>query len=239
MQVVANDRHINTRKKIGERAPFVGLVLLGLSTALVFLKPDWLWGTMALVWVGFMISLAGSYLGDRYVGPNAGHRRLPEALKGLDNGYTLLMYKMAAPFVLVEPGGLTVLSLRSQGGLITYEGGKWQQKQKLSLLRRFAGQESLGHPDRISETERQMVIDQLRKALPEGPTVPVRAMLVFTNPETVLEVDEETVPVPSMRTAELKRWLRRTPMRPQMPESAHQAFRAAFALDAGGTASMA
>lgn len=239
MQVVANQRHIDSRTKIGERAPFAGLVILAVSTVLVFLKPEWLWGTMALVWVGFMISLAGSYLGDRYVGPNAGHRRIPEALKGLDGGYTLLMYKMAAPFVLIEPGGLTVLSIKSQGGSITYADGKWQQKQKLTLLRRFAGQESLGRPHRIAETELGIVVEQLKKVLPDGIDIPVRAALVFTNPDVVLQVDEQTVPVPSVRTAELKRWLRRMPMRPVMSDAAHKALRAALNLDVEATTHVA
>ena len=232
MQVISNAAHISSRKKIGERAPFVGLVILAVSTVLVFMKPEWLWATMALVWVGFMVSLAGSYLGDRYVGPNAGHKRVPETLKGLDSGYTLLMYRMAAPFVLIEPGGLTVLSLKSQGGTITFANGKWQQRQKMSLLRRFAGQESLGRPQRIAETDRQVVVDQLRKLLPEEGQVPVRVVLVFTNPDVVLQVDEDTVPVPSVRAAELKRWLRRTPMRPQMPESTLRAIREALKLEA-------
>ncbi|MCU0521249.1 MAG: hypothetical protein MUF84_11220 [Anaerolineae bacterium] len=235
MQVISNAAHISSRRKIGERAPFVGLVILAVSAVLVFLKPEWLWATMALVWLGFMVSLAGSYLGDRYVGPNAGHKRIPEALKGLDSGYTLLMYRTSVPFVLLEPGGLTVLSLKSQGGSITFANGKWQQRQKMSLLRRFAGQESLGRPQQIAESERQSVLDQLKKLLPDGVQVPVRTVLVFTNPDVVLRVDEDTVPVPSVRAAELKRWLRRTPMRPQLPDSAHRAIR--DALNLGGEVS--
>ncbi len=235
MRLISNEKHISSRKKIGERAPFVGLVLLAVSTVLVFLKPEWLWGTMALVWVGFMVSLAGSYLGDRYVGPNAGHRRIPESLKGLDGSYTLLMYKTSVPFVLAEPGGLTVLSVKSQGGTITYADGKWRQRQKLGLLRRFAGQESLGRAHKGAEIEQSILLDQLRKLLPDGMTVPVRTLLVFTHPDVVLQVDEDSVPVPAVRASELKRWLRRTPLRPQLPEAVQQALRTALRLDEGST----
>jgi hypothetical protein len=49
MQIVANEKHISQRKKIGERAPFVGLIFLAGSTVLIFLKPEWIWGTMALI----------------------------------------------------------------------------------------------------------------------------------------------------------------------------------------------
>ena len=230
MQVISNESHINTRKKIGERAPFAGLIVLAASTVLIFMKPEWMWATMALVWVGFLISLTGSYLGDRYVGPNAGHRRVPEALKGLDNGYSLLMYKLATPFVLLEPGGLTVITVKSQGGEINYEDGRWRQKQSLTILRRFAGQESLGRPHRIAEAEAGVLRDHVTKLLPEGVEVPVRAVLVFTNPDVALRVDTEMVPVPSLRAAELKRWLRKNPIRPQLSDEAQQALRDSFGL---------
>ncbi len=218
MKVITNESHIQMRKKIGERAPFAGLICLGISTVLIFLKPEWIWGTMALVWVGFLISLMGSFLGERFVGPNAHYKRVPDALKGLDNGYTLLMYQLPVAFALLEPGGLTVITVKSQGGDITYADGRWQQKQKLGILRRFAGQETLGRPHRIAETEKQVVEDRLKKVLPEGVEVPVRGILLFTNPDVVLHVDEETVPVPSLRVAELKRWLRRNPLRPVLPD---------------------
>ncbi len=232
MQIVANEKHISQRKKIGERAPFVGLIFLAGSTVLIFLKPEWIWGTMALVWVGFLISLMGSYLGERYVGPNAHHKRVPEALKGMSNEYTLLMYRLRAPFVLVEPGGLTVISVRSQSGSITYEEGRWRQKQKMGFLRRFAGQESLGRPEKLAQIEREDVEKHLAKALPAGVEVPVRSVVLFTAPGLELRVDEETVPVTALRAAELKRWLRRNPLKPQLVGEAQAALQAMVGDDA-------
>jgi hypothetical protein len=216
MQIVANESHINTRKKIGERAPFAGLLVLAVSVVLVFARPEWIWQTMILVWVGFLISLIGSYLGDRFVGPNAQHKRVPDALKGLDNNYMLLMYKLPVPFVLLEPGGLTVLSIRSQGGKVSYDGERWQQKQKMGLLRRFAGQEALGRPHRTADAEREYLENHLAKRLPNDVKIPVRAVILFTNPDLELHVDSEKLPVPALRTAGLKRWVRKEPMRPNL-----------------------
>jgi hypothetical protein len=231
MQIVANDKHIRSRKKVGERAPFAGLIFLAGSMVLIFLKPEWIWGTMALVWLGFLISLMGSYLGDRYVGPNAHHKRVPEALKGMDNSYTLLMYQLPAPFVLVEPGGLTVITVRSHAGQIVYDAeGRWRQKQKMGLLRRFAGQESLGRPHQLAEMERQEVLKALKKILPEGVEVPVRSVLLFTAPNVELQVHEETIPVPALRAAELKRWLRRNPLKPQLVGETQAVLREALGL---------
>ena len=225
MEVIANESHIRTRSKIGERAPLVGLVLLVASTILVFMKPEWIWGTMALVWVGFLVSLTGSYLGERYVGPNAHHKRVPEALKGLGNEYTLLVYKLASPFVLLEPGGLTVISVKSQGGEVTFAGGRWQHKQHLGILRRFAGQESLGRPDRLARAEADVVKRDLAKLLPDAAKdIPVRSVVLFTNPDIVVHVDAEDAPVPALRAAEMKRWLRRNPLKPTLVEETRAAL---------------
>ena len=224
MQIVANESHINTRRKIGERAPFAGLLVLAASVILVFVRPEWMWQTMILVWVGFLISLIGSYLGDRFVGPNAQHKRVPDALKGLDNNYTLLMYQLPVPFVLLEPGGLTVMSIKSQGGAISFDGTRWHQKQKMGILRRFAGQEALGRPHRTAEAEKEYLESHLAKRLPEGVEVPVRAVILFTNPDLELRTEAGQLPVPALRAAELKRWIRKEPLRPTLSPEARLAL---------------
>lgn len=232
MEVIANESHIRTRRKIGERAPLVGLLLLVVSTVLVFLRPEWIWGTMALVWVGFLVSLTGSYLGERYVGPNAHHRRVPEALKGMSSEYALLVYQLASPFVLVEPGGLTVLCVKSQGGEVSYEDGKWRHKQNMGILRRFAGQESLGRPDRLAQAEVEVVRRDLGKQLPEGvEDVPVRGVILFTHPDIMLHVDPDEAPMPALRAAELKRWLRRNTLRPALSKETRSVLADLLDLD--------
>jgi len=218
MQVMTNESYINRRKKIGELAPFVGLVLLAASVVLIIVKPDWLWVTMAVVWLGFIVSLTGSYLGERFVGPNAHWKRVPEALKGLNRDYWLLMYQLSSPYVLVEPGGVTVISVKPQGGQVTYEEGRWRHRQKLGFLRRFAGQESIGRPDRFAKAEADVVRDQLAKRL--------------TQADIELDVDADTVPVPTVRVATLKRWLRKNPLRPRL--SAEVQALLADALQLGG-----
>lgn len=231
MQVMTNEPYINRRKKIGELAPFAGLVLLAASAILIVVKPDWLWVTMAVVWLGFIVSLTGSYLGERFVGPNAHWKRVPDALKGLNRDHWLLMYQLASPFVLVEPGGLTVISVKPQGGQVTYQDGRWRHQQKLGFLRRFAGQESIGRPDRFANAEAEVIRDQLAKRLPEGTEIPVRAVILFTQPEIELDVDADTVPVPTVRVATLKRWLRKNPLRPKLSEEAKELLAEALLLD--------
>jgi hypothetical protein len=214
MRIIANEKRIEFRKKIGERAPFVGLIILVASTVILFAKPEWMGISMIIVWAGLLISLTGSYLGDRYVGPYAPHRKLPEALKGMSDDYVLFLYKSRSPFVLLEPGGLTVITAKSQAGYVRYSEGVWKHQQKWGFVRRFAGQETLGRPDKLSGAEVDAFLGFLEKGLPENSDVPVRGIIVFTHPEVQLDADQS--PVPALRSAVLKRWLRRNAVQPKL-----------------------
>lgn len=207
MRLIVNEPHISKRTRIGELAPFGGLIVLVIATVLIFWKPELTWVTLLIIWVGFIISLVGGYLGSRYLGPMAHHKRVPEVLKGLENSYTLLVYKLPSPFVLVDSGGVTVITVRSQSGQITYREGSWRHKEKMGWLRRFAGQEGLGRPDRMAALEVEELQRYLTKRLPADVDVPVRSIILFVNPDAVLDVTDP--PVPVLRAAEFKRWLRR------------------------------
>lgn len=226
MRVIANESRIELRKKIGERAPFVGLIVLVASTVILFAKPEWLGLSMIIVWIGLLISLTGSYLGDRYVGPYAHHRKVPEALKGLPDDYVLFVYKLPTPFVLLEPGGVTILTVKSQTGGVKFSEGGWKHQQKLGFIRRFAGQESLGRPDKLAGAEVESLQAFLSKNLPEDVRVPVRGVILFTHQEVRLEV--ENPQIPTLRSAELKRWLRRHTYQPQLSEEVRAAVLCAF-----------
>jgi len=230
MRLIANESQIKTRTRIGEIAPLAGFGLLVAGMAILFLKPEWLWIASIIVWVGFMASLVGSYFGGRYLGPLAHHTKVPEALKGLENSYTLLVYKTPAPFVLVDAGGLTVITVRSQGGHITYTNGKWKHKEKMGGLKRFAGQEGLGRPDQIAQMELEDLQRFLRKRLPEGVEIPARGVILFVHPDAVLEVEDP--PVPVFRTPELKRWLRKEGRRPNLPKETLSQVYAALEIEA-------
>lgn len=219
MRIIANEKKIERRTKIGEIAPFAGLITLVLATVLIFAKPEWMWGTLALVWVGLLISLTGGYLGDRYVGEQAHHKRVPESLKGFDDDYMLLMYRTSVPFVFIEPGGVTVITVKSQAGEVAYEDGRWRHRQKLGWLRRFAGQESLGRPGRLAEAEAELIENTLANRMQEADGVPVRPVILFTHPDVQLYA--EKAPIPALRAAEFKRWLRRNPLSPPLSDETH------------------
>jgi len=229
MQVLTNESYIATRKKLGERAPFVGLLVLAGATVLLFVKPAWTWYVMLLIWVGFVISIIGTYFGDRFVGVLAHHKKVPEALKGLDSTYALLVYRTPIPFVLVGPGGVTTITVRSQGGTVSYDGKRWRQRQKMSFFRRVAGQETIGQPDRLAEAEAQSIRDYLRSRLPEGVEVPVQPLVMFVDPQ--VQLTAESSPVPALRAADVKRWLRKEGRQSKLADEVLKQLYATFSIE--------
>jgi hypothetical protein len=224
MRIIANESHIETRTKLGEWAPLAGLIVLAISTAIIFVEPSRIWISMILVWIGFLISIIGSYLGNRYVGPMAYHKKVPEALKGMTDDYTLLIYMLPAPFVLVEPGGLTTITVKAHGGEVKYEKKSWRHREKFGFLRRLAGQETLGRAHRFALSEAESLQKYLDKRLPEDiemeTEAPVRPVLLFIHPDVYLEA--ENSPVPALRSAEFKRWLRKDGRRTRLPDETRE-----------------
>jgi hypothetical protein len=99
-----------------------------------------------------------------------------------------------------------VLVVKAQGGQVTYQENKrWKHQQWGKFFRQFAGQEAVGAPDYEADHQVQKMARWLSKHLPDD-EVPVRAAIVFVNPDVTLDVD--TSPVPAFHAKKLKGWLR-------------------------------
>ncbi len=229
MRVIADEKRIKRRTKVGEIVPLVALAVLLVATVLIFAKPEWMWTTMVLVWVGLLLSLTGSYLAERYVGPLAHHKKVVEALEKLDDNHILLLYTLPVPFVLVEPGGVTTITVSSHGGEIAYRDGHWVHHERLSLFRRLAGQESLRHVVRQAALDEETMRRFLAERLPDV-EVPVRGVLLFIHPDAQLEARD--APIPAFRPSRLRRWLRRSGRRDPLPEEVHRRLLEALGIEA-------
>jgi hypothetical protein len=183
MRIVANERHIHVRRLIGKFMPLAGLVALVAGLVVSYTVPEQFAVTMGAMVLGIILSLVGGFFSDRYAGPLAHHEALATALKGLDNHYVLLDYALPAPHVLLEPGGLTILLVKTHGGQVAYakESGRWKHRQRGKVFRQLAGQESIGSPDVEAEHQAKRLAAWLANRLPDT-EVPVRAAIVFVNP---------------------------------------------------------
>jgi hypothetical protein len=206
MRIIRNERHIRTRSFIGRYATLAGLLVLLASLVISFVKPEWILLMLACVTLGIILSMVGGYFADRYAGPLAHHDGLVGVLKGMDDHHALVQYVLPASHVLVEPGGCTAFVVKAQEGQVTCQDeGRWKHRQRGKLFRQFAGQEALGAPDIEAGTQARKLKRWLDRHLPDV-EVPVRAAIVFVNPEVTLDAD--CSPVPAFYGKKVKAWLR-------------------------------
>ncbi len=230
MRIVRNERHIRVRSFIGKNAPLVGLGALAIGLILSFVRSEQLLIMTICMVVGIAFSIVGGIFADRYAGPLAHHEALSDILKGLGGQYVLVQYLLPAPHVLLGPGGLTALVVRSHGGEVAFqEEGRWRHRQPGRILRQMAGQPGVGAPDLEAEMQVEKLERWLADQLPDV-EVPVRAAIVFVNPDVQLEADDS--PVPAFYGKKIKAWLRGPGKRSPMPSDVYRQLALALGVDA-------
>ncbi|HHS97791.1 MAG TPA: NERD domain-containing protein [Chloroflexi bacterium] len=223
MRIIANERYIERRAKAGRYLSLAGLLVL--LAAFVFswfqLRSPTLMPLAlgAALTIGVILSYLGGYYMEQFGGPTAHYKGVRNALKGLDNRYTLLQYVLPVPHVLLGPDGLTVFAVRSQPGEVTYADGKWSHYQRGKFFRELAGQERLGRPELDAEAQVEQMKRYLEKHLP-GTEVPIQGVVLFINPDVRLDLKDP--PVPVFHSKKVKSWLRGPGARKNLPVEVRQ-----------------
>ena len=215
MKVHINEGYVKRRASIGKWASLLGLAVLAGGFILSLRDPRFFIFSFATLILGFLLSNVGIYYANRYARPDRPDAVLAQTLKGFDKRYALYQFLLPVSHVLREPGGLTVFTLKPQEGQIVFEDGKWRHKQGWGRLLRWVGQEGLGKPDREVEIDVQTMQDWLQKQ-GDDQEVPVRGVVVFTNPKAELHLDSP--PVDAMSAKPLKGWLRKAGRLPPLSQ---------------------
>ena len=210
MKIIADEKYIARRKRIGDFGILAGFAILGIAAILSFTialpLPTMQTLMVGAAGVGIVLFFAGSFYGDRFTGPLAHHGVIRKALKGLDKRYVLFQHTLSVPSVLLGPDGLTVIVVRSQAGEVSYTDGKWRHRQKAKFWREFGGQERVGQPHMEVEFRIGRIRRYLKKNLADL-EVPVRGIVVFVHPDIQLNMEKDP-PVPILKLRELKAWIR-------------------------------
>ncbi|MDY6875872.1 MAG: hypothetical protein SWK90_06685 [Chloroflexota bacterium] len=229
MRIIRNERRIRVSSFIGQYATLAGLLALVAGLVISFTRPGWLVLMLLSVGLGILLSAVGGFFADRYTSPLAHHDVLARVLKGLGNQYALLQYVLPASQVLLEPGGCTVFVVKAQGGQVTCQGnGRWKHLQRGKFFRQFAGQEGLGAPDVEAGHQVHRLERHLARHLPDV-EIPVRAVIVFVNPDVTLDVAAS--PVPVFYDKKVKAWLRGPGKLKPLPSGAHRRLAEVLGVD--------
>jgi hypothetical protein len=229
MQIIRNERRIKLFASLGKYGSLAGFIVLMGNLVISWIRPEWFSVMIATLPLAVALTIFGGFFADRYGGPLAHHEALASALKGLDDRYALLSYKLPATHVLVEPGGCTVFVVKAIGGEVSFDSsGRWRHVQRGKLFRQLAGQEAIGTPHRVSELQ----ANKMRRWLSEHDleaAIPLRSAIVFVNPNVRLDVAD--APAPTFHGKQVKSWLRGTGRLKQLSAPVSQRLRQGVGLD--------
>lgn len=235
MRIVIDEKKVKRQALIGRVALFGSLAILlgGLLLTLfgqqlgIFelenLGLFYLVYTTVLV-VGFGVSRIGMHYGNRFLAANRPEMVLREHLKGLDRKFALMIFKLPADYVLIEPGGVTVFIVKTQGSKVEYKNDRW--RLRAGILNFWLGRdEPLGNPSDEAKEALSKINAIFTEKIPEL-RIPLRAIIVFSNPRVKLDLD--TLPYPVLAPDGLKEYIRGESKLKELPNSIQRKIRAAL-----------
>lgn len=147
---------------------------------------------------GVIFTQIGSYFGRWNKRPDLA---INQALKSLDDSYTVYHYRGPVAHLLVGPSGLWILLPRHTRGTVTYDAKRKRWRvQGGRFIGRFV-QESIGNPVQEASLEAEFLDRFLQKNW-KGGALHVQAALVFVDGET--EVNAGDAPLPTVSIKKLK-----------------------------------
>ena len=209
MKIIKNEKLIKRNGQIGQWTSLAALLVLGGGMYLSFKRTDLFAYSIAALFLGFILTQIGMYMGNRYGRSPRPDEKLDAGLKGLQNEFVMYHYTAPASHLLVGPAGIWVLLPYHQRGQVTFKKNRWRMSGGgfLQGYMRLFGQESIGKPDIEMNSEVSAVKKYLEKQM-EGIEIPeINTIMVFTSDD--VNIDAEDAPIPAMKLKEIKEFFRK------------------------------
>jgi hypothetical protein len=211
LKKISNPKLIRRNRQIGNYSQIGGMLILVGGFASSYFLPDRLDLPYIALIAGFILVNIGASFNNRWGRVPAPDQAVDDLLKGLDDHYTLVHFRLGADHALFTPNGIVAILAKYERGLITYDGKKWRQTGVSSLQKLF-GTEALGNPVLDAEAEAAVMAKKLRKILQTEDVPPVQPVVVFVYEKTRVECDTASLPV--LHASKLKEYVRRMPKQP-------------------------
>jgi hypothetical protein len=226
MKLLTNHALIKRNRSVGMAAALLAPVLMTIGA---FVNPAGQGGfllTLGLVLLALILFLVGLAL--RRFGLGA-ENRLAEALRKLDDSYTLFNFVSPAAHLLVGPAGIWILVPRYVRGTLVYNPRRrrWQVRRDRPADRLlgpiFGG---LGRPDYDLAADADALDRFLHKRWTRPNPPHVDAAIVVINDEGA--ADAAAAPVPTLHISKLRAFLREREGKGQMKPAALREIAALF-----------
>lgn len=210
MHILNNEKLIKTRTTWSGRLMLAGFGLILGSAVITFLnptEPSYVIPAYAALFGGFIIFNVGASSGAKWRLLPRPDQALARTLKGLDHRHRLYNYLLPADHVMLSPAGVTVFQVRRLLGVISSTNDKWYHKRSLLSRLRFAAEEQVGDPTRDVKLDVTTMREFLEKHLDNADLVPIKGLILFSNPAVQLTVENSSIPVLTSKDA--KEYVRR------------------------------
>lgn len=210
MKVISNEKLIKRNNKIGQITSIAALAILAVGMFYSFKDNagQYISWTFTSLIVGFLLFQVGNFFLNRWGKSPRPDEVITQALKGLDDKYTLYHYSTDIPHLLVGPAGVITILPYDQGGVLKYDDAKKQWKQiGGNFFLKVFGQEGLGKPLNEAKYSTEDLERYLLKLGVGKDHCDPQALLLFTNGKATIE--GEGSPVPFTTTEKVKDYLRK------------------------------
>jgi hypothetical protein len=195
MNTIINSRKVRFQTFLTTFLMIFGLLILLVSTiALFFLHNDTL--SLPLFVLGFVVSIVGIRLGNRWIRQPTPIQALDNALKGFGKPSALYHYSLPVNHILVCQSGVLSLSTFPHEIHLTVDGSDWSTTGGFTaLLRQLFFYGLLGDPQKVALRDARRMQAWFDERLPHH-DIAVQPLIVFTNPgATVRITNQPAVPI--------------------------------------------
>lgn len=195
MRIETNENLYKRNTRFALAANLSGLFLLAGSVFVLFDTPQEFGRYLLFLLGGVIFTQIGNYFGRWNKRPD---RHLNQALKSLDNSYTIYHFRTPAAHLLLGPSGIWILLPRYTRGSVTYDAKRRRWRARGGRLLGRLLQEGIGRPVQEASLEAEFLDDFFQKNWTGG-ELHVQAALVFVEPETEVQAGEAPLPTVSVK----------------------------------------
>jgi hypothetical protein len=209
MKKITNPRLVKRNRTIGSVINLVGMGLAVASAVLNFtnLASENFAQLYGMLLAAFVLFLIGNYLTNRYGRTPPPDDAVDNLLKGLDDSFTSIHFRLGHDHALFTPSGIVAVLPKYEHGEVVFDGKKSWRQNGVSPLRKFFTSEVVGDPIADGRFASDSLAQSLKKILRMETAPEVRPVVVFVNEGTKVDAGES--PVPVLPAAKFKEYIRK------------------------------
>jgi hypothetical protein len=208
MRQITNPKMVKRNRTAGMILNLIGLSFALLSSVLAFTSQTTdfvlLYGLLLLAFVFFIV---GNYFTNRFGRIPPSDEAIDNLLKGLDDKYTSIHFRLGYDHALFTPAGILAVVPKYEHGLVEYTKKKKWKQSGVSTLRKFFGSETVGDLGFDGTDAAEQLAQKLKKLLKTEEAPLVRPVVVFVNEGTKVSAGDAQIPV--LPAAKFKEFVRK------------------------------